>query len=628
VSTADEILAQAKACHRLGQLRQAESLYRQVLGADPAQFEACFLLGAVYRSLGQTNDAIACLAQAVRLNPSDAEACHHLGVSLEAAGRLDEAIAALQQAWRLRPSSPEIAQDLRRVLAAKEFLQGFTLAAQGRYAESTACYQRALELRPDNADAYYNLGVGALNLGQLDEAARNFRRAVELKPDFAEAHNNLGLVLRDLNDLNGAAACFRRALELKPDFAEAHGNLALVLRDGNQLDEAAACCERALALKPDFAAAYNCLAMVLNERGKPNEAQALFLRAIELKPDYADPHFNLANAAVNRRRLDEAESRYRRAIELKPDHADAHYNLALALLLLGRLEEAWPEYEWRFRRRGMAEQVLPRPRWTGEPLAGRAILLRCEQGMGDMLQFIRYAELVKQQGATVIAEVPPPLTRLAASCPGVDSVIEAGGPAPHFDVYLPLLSLPGVFRTSLATVPAKIPYLSPDEQSVAHWKAELGSEVGFKIGIAWQGSPAYKADRQRSIPLARFSPLASVPGVRLYSLQMGLGREQLQEVAGTMSITDLGDRLGDFHNTAAIMRNLDLIISCDSAPVHLAGAIGMPVWLPQTYVPDWRWMLERTDSPWYPSVRLFRQQAPGDWDPVFRAMRAELAAMV
>jgi Tfp pilus assembly protein PilF len=485
-----------------------------------------------------------------------------------------------------------------------------------------------LALQPDFAEAHNNLGLVLREQQDLNGAAECFRRALAANPDFATALSNLGLVLIEQDQLAEAVSCCRRALELRPGLVDAHINLALALRKQTELEEAATCCERALALKPDSAVACNCLALVRKDQGQDDETRKLFLRALALKPDYADPHFNLANAAVDQRKLDEAVSRYRRAIELKPGYADAHYNHALTLLLMGRLEEAWPEYEWRFRRPGKAEQVLPRPRWTGELLTGRTILLRCEQGMGDMLQFIRYAELVKQQGATVIVEAPHPLMRLLASCPGVDSVIEAGGPAPHFDVYLPLLSLPGIFRTSLATVPARIPYLSPDEQSVAHWKAELGSGPGFKIGIAWQGSPAYKADRQRSIPLARFSPLASVPGVRLYSLQMGLGREQLQDVAGTMSITDLGDRLGDFHNTAAIMRNLDLIISCDSAPVHLAGAIGMPVWLPQTYMPDWRWMLDRTDSPWYPTVRLFRQQAPGDWDPVFSAMRAELAAMV
>jgi hypothetical protein len=422
-----------------------------------------------------------------------------------------------------------------------------------------------------------------------------------------------------------ATACCRRAIELAPGFAAAHINLALALREQKQLVEAADCCRKALALQPGSAEAHNCLAMVLQDLGQTEESSAWFRRAMELKPDYAEPHFNIANSAVNQRQLEEAERAYRRAIELKPDYVDAHYNRALTLLLMGRLEAAWPEYEWRFRRPGMAEQALPGRRWTGAPLAGQSILLRCEQGFGDTLQFVRYVELVKQRGGTTIVEVTRPLMRLIERCPSVDAVVIAGGPAPQFDLHLPLLSLPGVFRTSLETIPNRVPYLSPSQESLDQWHSELGSVAEFKIGIAWQGDPAHRADGLRSIPLAQFAPLADVPGVRLYSLQMGAGREQLLDWFGANEITDLGDRVGDFHNTAAIMRNLDLIITCDSAPAHLAGAVGVPVWVALAYIPDWRWMFDRSDSPWYPTMRLFRQPSPGDWQTVFGAMQQELA---
>jgi ADP-heptose:LPS heptosyltransferase len=241
---------------------------------------------------------------------------------------------------------------------------------------------------------------------------------------------------------------------------------------------------------------------------------------------------------------------------------------------------------------------------------------------------VRYAELVKQQGATVIVECKPPLARLFASCPGVDRVMTRGEPLPRFDVWTTLLSLPGIFETSLATIPAKVPYLWPSEALVEQWKDELSKEKAFKIGIAWQGNPTQLSDRFRSLPLAHFAGIAATRGVRLYSLQMGAGREQLADRANALPITDLADRLGDFHNTAAIIRNLDLVITCDSSPAHLAGALGVPVWVALAFAPDWRWMLKRPDSPWYPTMRLFRQQSSGDWDGVFESIRDELTRIV
>jgi hypothetical protein len=255
-------------------------------------------------------------------------------------------------------------------------------------------------------------------------------------------------------------------------------------------------------------------------------------------------------------------------------------------------------------------------------------LLRAEQGAGDTIQFIRYAAMVKQQGGTVVAEHKANLKNLLAGCPGVDSVAVAGQPLGEFDVYAPLASLPGVFGTSLETIPCQVPYLFPDEAAIGRWRDELSADGALKIGIAWQGNPLQGRDAVRSIPLARFEGVARVEGVRLYSLQFGTGREQIGAVAGDWPLVDLGDRLGDFQHTAALVRNLDLVITCDSAPAHLAGALGVPVWLALAFSPDWRWLLDRADSPWYPSMRLFRQPRAGDWEGAFRQIEDALVALV
>jgi tetratricopeptide (TPR) repeat protein len=561
---------------------------------------------------GKLDEAADRYRHIVELQPEFAEAYGNFGALLERQGRLDEAAASYTRAIKLKPDFAVACYNL-----------GSVREKQGRLGEAATCYRQAVRLAPDLADAHLNLAVLLEKQGELGEAAACCRRVIELRPDHAAAHNNLAAVLAKEGNLNEAAACCRRALALQPHFAEAHNNLAGILRDQHQLDEAATCCRRAIELQPEFAAAHNNLAGILRDQLRFDEAAACCRRALELSPHFAEAQNNFGLVLRDLHRLEESRFCSRRAIELASDWAEAHYNLALTLLTMGRLAEGWPEYEWRWRRQVRFEPAIAAPRWRGEALAGRTILLRTEQGLGDTLQFVRYAQLVKQQGGTVIVEVQPSLTRLVASCPGVDGVVTVGAPLPPCDVYVHLLSLPGIFGTSLPTIPARVPYLSLDEASLAEWKRELAGEPGFKIGLAWQGNPTHPDDRRRSIPLAHFASLASVPGIRFYSLQWGAGREQLTAAAG-LPITDLGERLGDFCQTAAIVRNLNLVISCDSSAAHLAGALGIPVWVALASSPDWRWMLQRSDSPWYPTMRLFRQSVPGDWPSVVQEMEAEL----
>ncbi len=620
-----ETLAEAKTHHDAGRLADAQHLCRQVLQLDPNHAEACYLLGAACHDAGNLAEASASLHQAARLNPLNVDAHHRLAVVLTHQGKLDEAIASFEQACRLRPQSVEISQTLRLVMAIRENIRGEALSAQERFAEAADCHRRAVELKPDYGDAYYRLGAALVQQGQFDAAVACYRRLLELEPARADAWNNLGVALGRQDKLDEAATCYRQSLKLQPDNVDALNNLGVVLVKQSKSDEAVACHRRALELKPRFAETHYNLDVALADQNVPDEAAASYRRAIELKPDYAEACHNLACVHLSQNQLEQAAANCQRAIQLKPDFADAHHSYALALLALGRFAEGWSEYEWRFKQAGKQGTLLPKPRWGGAPLAGRTILLRSEQGHGDLLQFIRYAPLIKQRGATVVVECATAIAGLVATCAGVDRVVAASQPLPSFDVYEPLLRLPGIFGTSLETIPAQVPYLWPAPESCNRWKTELEREPGLKIGIAWQGNPAHRTDRHRSIPLAHFAAIANISGIRLYSLQSGAGREQMSDVSAGWPLIDLGDQLGDFHNTAAIVRNLDLVITCDSAPAHLAGALGVPAWVALAFAADWRWMLTRADSPWYPSMRLFRQSRPGDWQSVFQTIHNELA---
>jgi tetratricopeptide (TPR) repeat protein len=548
---------------------------------------------------------------------SSADELNQIGIRLAQQGRLAEALASFQRALQLQPGLPQTHNNL-----------GIALQDQGRLEEAVASYRRALALRPDYAMAYNNLGTALKEQQKLDEALACFRRALQLKPDDVMANSNAAMALKDQGQLAEAAACYRRTLELKPDYAEAYADYGVVLRGLGSLDEAEACCRRALQLKPDLPAGLANLGVVLRDQGKLDEAVDCQRRALELKPGFAEAWANLGVALTDQGRLTEAADCYRRALELKPNLPEARLNRSLLWLLCGDFQQGWPEYEWRWQaelKRFVSR--FPRcPLWDGQFLQGKTILLHAEQGLGDTIQFIRYAALVKDRGAKVIVECQEPLVRLLAGCRGVDELIGQGKDLPAFDVHAPLLSLPGVFNTSLETIPAEVPYLFAKRESVEQWRAELGAAAGFKIGIAWRGSPVHLNDRTRSFPLNCFESLAALPGVRLFSLQKGAGAEQLQELAGRFPVTELGSRLQDFADTAAVLVNLDLVITCDTAIAHAAGALGAAIWVALPLAPDWRWLLDRADSPWYPTLRLFRQQSPGDWAGVFDQIKTALSA--
>jgi tetratricopeptide (TPR) repeat protein len=508
-----------------------------------------------------------------------------------------------------------------------ELRAGLDAEASGDLQEAERRYRAAVRAAPEDAEARYALGNLQMRLGQFADAQASYEAAAALRPEHPETHNNLAVALAEQGRLEEAMAAYGRALEARADYAEAHYNLGNALFALRRHEDAVASYERAVALRPDWPEAASNLGMALAALGRTDASIAAYDRALALRPDYPEALNGLALVRQSRGEFADAAQLFDRALALRPDLAQAHANRAQLRLQHGDFARGWPEYEWRWKLPGMG---LPRayvPRWDGAPLAGRTILLRNEQGLGDTIQFVRYAPVLAAQGARVIVECQSVLVPLLRSCPGIHMVVARGTALPAADVQAPLLSLPGMLGATDRNVPANVPYLFADPALAERWREEIGPPKGLRIGIAWQGNPVFPQDCHRRIPLAAFAPLARVPNVRLVSLQRGFGREQLADASKRdMEIVDLGGRLeaagGGFVETAAAMLKLDLVVTVDSAVAHLAGALGVPVWVALTVSPDFRWLLGREDTPWYPTMRLFRQQRLDDWDEVFERIAA------
>jgi tetratricopeptide (TPR) repeat protein len=507
---------------------------------------------------------------------------------------------------------------------------GQLCAAENRLAEAVASHRQATELEPRAADGHLQVGNVLLRMGNYAEAEKAFRRCLELEPGNVTALGNLGYSLGEMERLDEAKACYEQALRQRHDLPEVHHNLGNVLREQGQLDGALACYDQAIRLRPEYGKAYVNRGIALVAQARIDEALRSLQRGVQLLPDLADAHNSLGTALFVAQRFDEAMARYEHALRLNPQHAETAWNMSLTWLLQGDYERGWPAYEWRWKcRRTIPHPAFTQPRWDGGSLDGKTILLYGEQGLGDTLHFARYAALVKARGAgRVIVMCQNALMRLLARTPGIDGLVGWGATPPAFDVWAPFMSLPALFGTTLASIPADVPYVFPDPELVAHWKRQLAPARGFRIGIAWQGSPRHAWDRHRSAGLDAFEPLARIQGVQLISLQKGPGSEQLRALAGRFPVLSLGELLdegsGPFMDTSAIVANLDLVICVDSALAHLVGAMGVPAWLALTFTPDWRWLLGRADSLWYPTLKLFRQPRLGDWRAVFAEIAENL----
>jgi tetratricopeptide (TPR) repeat protein len=500
----------------------------------------------------------------------------------------------------------------------------------GRLAEAERIYRRILERQRNHDGALNLLGVIARETGHTDVAIELISRAIGINPRVAGYHNNLGNALCGKEQFGEAAVAYRQALGIDPDLALAHYNLgnALIEKDEfDELDEAVAASRRAILLRPDYAEAYNNLGIALHGKGNFDESISACRGALALKPGYAEAYSNLGNALRDKGDIEASIAAYRRAIEIKPEFATAHYNLAGVLLLAGEFRQGWAEYEWRLRdSRNQPPPPFAQPRWTGEEIRGRTILLWGEQGTGDTLQFVRYATLVAQRGGRVLIGCAGELARVLQSNPGLGQVLTPGGARPEFDFYAPLPSLPLIFETEVGSIPATVPYLSPEPALLETWNRALGAAEGrARIGLVWAGNPRFKGDRTRSLNLQQLAPFAESRGVKFYSLQKGPAGEQAKNPPAGLELDDLGPELNDWADTAAVMSLMDLIITTDTSVAHLAGALGRGVWVMLQFVPDFRWLLEREDSPWYPTMRLFRQRSLGDWKGVIGRVAEALA---
>ena len=566
-----------------GRLAEAEAAYRRLLSDRPGDPAVLTGLGDALADAGRRDEATAAYRQVVDAAPdaaASADAYDGLAAVLQDAGDLAGAAAAGLAAAGLRGD----ADDAYRL--------GYTLEQMGRAADADAAYQLAAAFRPAFAEAHAKVAGSLLRQGRTAEAARRFAIAADADPSIAEIHTNLAHARRLCGEADLALKSARRAIDLKPDLAAAHDVLGCVMRD----------------------------------RRRPNDALAAFRRAFQLKPDYAEAVHHFASVLESIGRVVEAAPAFERAASLAPAVPLYHESLGLNRLLRGDWTGGWPELDWRrLDRRNPAARPLTGPIWNGSPLGGRTVLLTVEPGLGDVIQCLRYVPLVAGRGGRVVIECQPALVDLVRSVAGVSDVAPADGrPLPAFDVHCPLLTLPLVFNTTPQTVPAN-PHLTADAGRIAAWGPRLATAPGLRrVGLAWAGNPKDAVDRFRSLHPSRLAPLAAVPGVRWVSLQKS--PPQAAPPPPELDLLDLTDDLADLADTAAVIAGLDLVISVDTAVAHLAAALGKPTWILLPAIPDWRWLLGRADSPWYPTARLFRQTTPGDWTGVVAAVATALTS--
>jgi len=540
------------------------------------------------------------------------------GIALSEQGRFAEAVREFERELASIPEDAELLNNL-----------GCALDGAGRSLEAVASYQRALTLRGDFCAPHYNMGNSLKSLGRSAEAADCYRRALALDPGLTQGWHNLALALQDAGRLDEAKVALERALELRPDYLEAGHNLGELQHARGNLELAVDCFRRVLARDPGYLPSLNALGIALQAQDRLDEAVQSYRRALSINPDYLHALNNLGAASRALGELECAVDCYQRVLARDPDYADARWNLSLVQLLLGDFENGWQGYEWRFRKVDPVPlKSFPRPLWDGGELKGRVILLHAEQGFGDTLQFVRYAGVLARMGGRVLVQCQSQaIAAILGTAPGVARVLVRGEALPEFDCHAPLMSLPLLVGTRLATVPAEIPYLVPEPGLVELWRSRMPGE-GLRVGLVWAGRKSYKDDGRRSLSLRLFAPLAGVAGVRFYALQVGEGAEQAAAPPEGLELTDLGRGVRDFSDSAAIIADLDLVISADTAVAHLAGALGKAVWVLLPMACDWRWLVGREDSPWYPSARLFRQSRRGDWGEVLERVARALAREV
>lgn len=613
-------------------LEEAERLLRHAAVTGNPDAVVLSNHGNVLRQLGRVEEALQRYAQALALQPLNAQTHYNRGLVLRQLQRLDEAIACFERAAQIEPNYAEA-----------HYYLGLALLSKRAPERALASLGRAVVLRPNDADYHFNRALALQQLQRLEEALASYRRTLSLRPGFAEAHYNVGAVQLQLQRYEEALASFEHTVKLAPDYADGHNKRALMLLQLRRFPEAVAGFDRALQLNPQCVEAHSNRGVTLLRMSRFKEAEGSYQQALALDPECANVHLNMGVLCYDRNQPLAAIVHYTRAIAFKPDFSTAYLNRAHAYLLAGDFTPGWADFEWRWK---VAEGPLASDTrfrghslWLGdEPIAGRTILLHAEQGLGDTLQFCRYVQQVVDRGARVLLEVPDSLVTLMGCLQGVDRVLSAGEPLPAYDLHCPLMSLPLAFETTLATIPATVPYLACDAEKVRAWGARLGERHTLRVGLVWSGGTrpgqpeCWTINAQRNVPLALLASLRHEE-IEFFSLQKGeTAQAEWVALGGTEwngpQLRDFTHLLPDFSETAALIENLDLVISVDTSTAHLAGALGKPVWILNRFNTCWRWLLDRSDSPWYPNLRIYRQTNPGDWDGVVRRVQRDLLALL
>lgn len=630
--------------HQAGDLVKAEELYRRIIAVEPRHADALHLLGVMANQVGKPQVAVDLITRAIAINPTATEYHNNIANALKACGDTAKAKTSYQQALLLDKRNANAHYNLGRLFE-----------EQGRLEEASRGYKSALRCAPGMVAAHISLGDIATKSGNANLAVQHCKAAVRSAPRHAPAQNALGNALSAVQEMDTAKACYERAIAINPSYADAHYNLGNVLRSHKNYAGAIESYKRAIELSPEQADVYNNMGRTHAEMGNHEEAIRWFKRAIELSSGFLKAYQNLGVSQEAEGNLAAATTSYHQGLELQPEHqdlrtnlgsvlvmqgysdgiryleqiveeqphsAEAHWWLSAALLLQGDYVRGWREYEWRWHRDNFTSPRLEfkQPQWQGKQLNGDSILLHAEQGLGDTLQFVRYASLVAERGGRVILEVQAGLHRLLEHLPGVSVCLKQGDPLPEFSCHCPLMSLPFVFGTTMETIPPIDRYLP------TLWGGSRSpiptTHDRLKVGLVWAGNPGHLRDRMRSISLKQFLPLASVASVSFISLQKGAAA--IQAIEGEFHLANPLDTAKDFYDSAAVVAELDLVITVDTSVAHLAGALGKPVWILLANLPDWRWGLQSDTTPWYPTARLFRQTYAGGWEEVINKLASEL----
>ena len=659
----DDLMEQGLRCHRGNQLASAQSAYRRVLEADPAHFRAHYLLGMAHAQQGEYGAAIRCFQDSLRAQPDYFDALYNLGSAYTEAGDSASAVPPLRQAIALQPEH-----------GGARYALGNALQAGGHVAAAIESFRQAVRCQPQLAAAHNNLGNALAEQGDYANAVASLRHAASLAPGEWQIHSSLSAALHANGQLEEAVVACRRALALQPDNISLYANLAKTLWIQGKTDEArrgldraqtrlnerngaaipqvdalltlggayqalceytkaAACFRQALDIAPDCAEAQDRLGQTCYMLESLEEAEACFRKALELRPDCVGARVRLSHILSACNRLEEAEALTRQALELRGDDADARRSLGQLLLKQGDYAQGWPHYDHIHRIDIHSPRRFAQPRWDGSDLSGKTILIHAQFGLGDTMQFARYLPLVKARGGRVLFECPWELATLLQRNAGFDKMLvrtpACGNRVPDaaFDTQFNLMSLAALFQSDEATIPSVFPYIHADAAHCEQWRGRMEAirgENNFVIGIVWAAS----TEGLRSCRAQDFAPLACLPGVELVSLQKGLEARQAGGLPSEMRLHNVASDIGDFADTAAVLAHLDLVITVDTSVTHLAGAMNIPVWTLLPYGADWRWQRERADTPWYPSMRLFRQTWPGDWASVFAQVAPALQQLL